>query len=60
MFAMARRSLEERPELDPGDGALAEDVVGVVQHRVVEKERRDREGERSEEPQARDPCRPLS
>ena len=48
------QDLEQHAHGDPCVESFAEDVVGVVEDRVVEEHRGDREDEGGEEPQTRD------
>jgi hypothetical protein len=50
-----QQDLQQGSHGDAGVGAAADDVVGVVEDRVVEEEGRDREDEGSEEPGTHDP-----
>jgi hypothetical protein len=56
-----KQDLEERAQLDAGVGAGTEHVVGVVEHRVVQQQRRDGRDEGEDEEHAGDtrgPSRP--
>src|SRR3954447_25443126 len=51
---MTRPTSKERPDLDARLGALGKDVVGVVEQRVVEQQRRDGRRERDQPPHSGD------